>query len=125
MRGDLGAVQAVGTVVLQPPRLGSDSLDLHFQDIDLSMISGQGMSTRLQGHALVTILTDTLTAPEGTIQLTMDSSRIREFQLDSVRADLAIADSVIQLDTLEVKWGNEENGGRVSGSGTLGWVQAP
>jgi autotransporter translocation and assembly factor TamB len=123
VRGDLGAVQAVGTVMLRPPRLGSDSLDMHFQDIDLAMINGRGLSTRLQGHALVSIITDTLVAPAGTIQLTLDSSRVREFQLDSVRADLAIADSVIHLDTLEVKWGNLDNGGRVSGSGTLGWVK--
>ena len=123
VRGDLGAVQAVGSVTLQPPRLGSDSLDLHFQDVDLAMINGRGLSTRLQGHALVSIITDTLVAPAGTIRLTLDSSRIREFQLDSVRADLAIADSVIHLDTLEVKWGSLENGGRVSGSGTLGWVR--
>ncbi|MEP7325438.1 MAG: translocation/assembly module TamB domain-containing protein, partial [Gemmatimonadota bacterium] len=123
VRGDLGAAQAVGAVILQPPRLGADSLDLHFQDIDLAKINGRGLSTRLQGHGLVSILSDTLAAPVGTMQLTLDSSRIREFQLDSARADLAIADSVIHLDTLEVQWGNEENGGRVSGSGTLGWVR--
>ena len=123
VQGELGAVQAVGAVILRPPRLGSDSLDVHFQNIDLARISGKGISTRLQGHALVSIVADSLTAPEGTLTVTMDSSRIREFQVDSVRAVLAIADSVIQLDTVELKWGNPETGGRVAGSGTLGWVQ--
>ena len=48
------------------------------------------MATDLNGHALISMVVDTLRAPEGTMAVTLDSSQVREFHLDSLRANLAI-----------------------------------
>lgn len=121
VRGQLGAVKAVGTVTVEPPRLGADSLAVDFSQLNLAAISDSGMATDLNGHALISMVVDTLRAPEGTMAVTLDSSQVREFHLDSLRANLAIRDSVIHLDTLEVDWGGAADVGHASGSGTLGW----
>lgn len=124
VQGDLGTVDANGTVILQPPHLGADSLDVRFRDLDLSAVTGKGVTTRLRGQALIDLEMDTLVAPHGTMRVSLDSSRIREFRLDTLAAQLAVVDSVIQLDTLLVEWNrnSDEDAGRISGSGTLGWA---
>jgi translocation and assembly module TamB len=121
VQGDLGTIRALGYVTLLPPRLGADSLSLVFSNLNLAAIQDSALPTRLNGHALVSMTKDTLVAPEGTLSVTLDTSFVREFRLDSLRTQLAIRDSIIHLDTLEAGWGDEETGGRVSGRGTLGW----
>lgn len=122
VQGDLGSIQAVGNVTLLPPRLGADSLNVRFTNLNLAAIQDSAVETSLNGRAFISMVTDTLQAPEGSISVVLDTSSVREFQLDSLRAELAIRDSVLQLDTLEAAWGDEETGGRISGRGTLGWT---
>lgn len=123
VRGAIGAIRAKGAVILQPPRLGTDSLDISFDSLNVAAITGKNFSTHLKGRALVGMVTDSLVAPMGFLRVAMDSSRIREFQVDTAWASLAIADSVVHLDTLELEWGGdtEETGGTISAGGTLGW----
>ena len=122
VQGDLGVIQAIGNVTLLPPRLGADSLSVRFTRLNLAAIQDSAIPTSLNGHALISMMTDTLQAPEGFMSVALDTSTIREFLLDSLRTEFAIRDSVLQLDTLEAGWGTAEAGGRVSGRGTLGWV---
>ena len=122
VEGDIGTVQATGNVTLMPPRLGADSLSVRFTYLNLAAIQDSAIPTSLNGHALISMMTDTLRAPEGSISLVLDSSTVREFQLDSLRTVFAIRDSILELDTLEAAWGGEQTGGRVSGRGTLGWT---
>ncbi len=121
VQGQLGTVQAVGAVTLLPPRLGADSLDVRFTSLDLSAIQDSTVATRLNGRAFIAMVTDTLRAPEGSAWVSLDSSLIREFLLDTMHVAFAIRDSVLTVDTLAVAWGGDEAGGEVSGRGTLGW----
>ena len=123
VEGDIGTIQAVGNVTLQPPRLGADSLRVLFTNLNLANVSDSLMVTRLNGRALISMLTDTLQAPEGFMSIALDTSTIREFLLDSLRTEFAIRDSVLQVDTLEAGWGTADAGGRVAGRGTLGWTR--
>ncbi len=122
VHGQVGNIRAVGVVTLQPPHMGADSLDVQFSAINLAAISDSGMPTDLNGHAMVSMSVDTLRAPEGSLLITLDSSRVRQFLVDSLRTELAIRDSVIHLDTLEVDWGGSAEVGHAAGSGTLGWA---
>jgi hypothetical protein len=122
VQGDIGTIQAIGGVTLQPPRLGADSLSVKFTNLNLAMIQDSALPTNLNGRALISMMTDTLRAPEGSMSIALDTSTIREFLLDSLRAEFAIHDSILRLDTLEAGWGNAETGGRLSGQGTLGWT---
>jgi hypothetical protein len=121
VRGDIGTIQAIGNVTLLPPRLGADSLSVRFTNLNLAAIQDSSIPTNLNGRALISMMTDTLQAPEGFMSIALDTSTIREFLLDSLRAEFAIRDSILRLDTLEAGWGGE-SGGRISGRGTLGWT---
>ena len=123
LSGELGSVRLVGPVTLQPPRWGADSVTVDFRRLDVAALTGKGPATRLNGHLLAGGLVDTLRAPEGFVHVALDSSWIREFRLDSARALVAVRDSVLRLDTLEVSWDGGADSGRVAGSGTLGWVR--
>jgi hypothetical protein len=122
VQGDVGAIQAVGNVTLLPPRLGADSLNVRFTNLNLAMVQDSMLVTSLNGRALISMMTDTLQAPEGFMSVALDTSTISGFLLDSLRTEFAIHDSVLRLDTLQAVWGTEEAGGTISGQGTLGWT---
>ncbi|MDQ3224658.1 MAG: translocation/assembly module TamB, partial [Gemmatimonadota bacterium] len=86
--------------------------------LNLAALTGGDLPTSLEGEVLVTGSIDSATAPEGEVRLTLSSSRIREFTLDSVFAVAGLHDSLIRLDTAYAVW----KGARVGGSGTLGWA---
>lgn len=123
LTGALGSVRVRGPVTLEPPHWGADSVRVEFHQLDLAALRGHGPETSLNGQLLASGDLDTLRAPDGFLQVTLDSSWIREFLLDSARAVAAVRDSVLHLDTLEVSWDGGADSGRVAGSGTLGWVR--
>lgn len=117
--GGLGRVEAHGRVTLLAPQWGADSLQLKFQGLDWATLAGTGPSTSLQGALLASGTIDSATAPAGSVSLRLGASRIREVALDSAVAVVRAADSLLTLDTARVFW----QGGRLNGSGSLGWVQ--
>jgi hypothetical protein len=116
--GDVGALSAQGIVTMRPPRWGADGLTVRFRNLDLAALRGSGPATALNGEAVATGSIDTLRAPEGSLQLALQRSRIREWNLDTLFTTLAVRDSVIGVDTLYTEW----QGARAGGSGTLGWA---
>ncbi len=123
LTGELGSVRLAGPVTLEPPRWGADSVTVDFRRLDLGALTGRGLTTRLNGHLLADGVMDTLQAPEGSLEVALDSSWVREFRLDSALALVAVHDSMLRLDTLQVSWDGGADSGRVAGSGTLGWVR--
>jgi autotransporter translocation and assembly factor TamB len=116
--GDIGAIRAQGIVTMRPPQWGADGLMVRFRQLDLAALRGSGPATALNGEAVATGSMDTLRAPEGSLQLALQRSRIREWNLDTLFTNLAVRDSVIGVDTLYTEW----QGARAGGSGTLGWA---
>ncbi len=117
--GAIGAIAAQGTVTLLPPRFGADSLAVRFKGVDLAAVRDTGPATSLTGTLLVSGTMDTLRAPEGTVQLSLAPSSVRDFALDTLYARAAVQDSVIHVDSAYAGW----KGARAGGSGTLGWAR--
>ena len=116
--GAIGQIRAVGTATVLPPRWGADSLRLIFSRVNLAAMARRGPPTNLAGTMDLTGTADSAVAPEGRLALTLGKGRIREFALDSASALLSAADSVIVVDTVRAAFA----GGRVAGSGTIGWA---
>jgi translocation and assembly module TamB len=117
LTGDLGDVQAEGFVTVLPPRWGAEGLRLRFARLDLATLTGRSPSTSLAGELRATGVIDTLRAPEGSLELALTRSRVREWTLDSLFGRGGVHDSVIHVDTAYAEW----KGARASGGGTLGW----
>jgi translocation and assembly module TamB len=117
LAGQVGTLDARGTVTVRPPRWGAEDLLLRFSSLNLQALTGRKLPTSLNGELSLSGRADTVDAPEGELQLTLSSSRIREFTLDSIHAVAGLHDSLIRLDTAYAVW----KGARVGGSGTLGW----
>ena len=118
LQGELGRVQAAGVVSATPPRWAADSLWLGFEELDLALARGLGPSTRLNGSAVLRGSLDSAAAPEGAVRLDLRSGSVRELSFDSLRAGLAVRDSVLQVDSATLRW----PGGSAEATGTLGWA---
>jgi translocation and assembly module TamB len=118
LAGQVGTIEARGTMTVQPPRWGAEDLLLRFSGLNLQALTGRKIPTSLNGELAITGRSDTVDAPDGELQLSLSSSRIREFTLDSVHTIAGVHDSLIRLDTAYAVW----KGARVGGSGTLGWT---
>ncbi|MFL5402890.1 MAG: translocation/assembly module TamB domain-containing protein [Gemmatimonadales bacterium] len=118
LAGQIGTVDAHGSITVQPPRWGAENLLLRFSSLNLQALTGRKVPTSMNGELLVSGKMDTVNAPEGDLRLTMSSSRIREWTLDSIHTVVGVHDSLIRLDTAYAVW----KGARVGGSGTLGWT---
>ena len=117
LAGQLGILDARGSVAVQPPSWGARDLLLRFSGLNLQALTGHNLPTSLNGELSLSGRADTVDAPEGELSLALSRSRIREWTLDSVHTVAGLHDSVIRLDTAYAVW----KGARVGGSGTLGW----
>src|SRR5690606_12291431 len=115
--GEIGEITASGEVTMLPPRWGADNLFVSFARLDLAALRGGGPVTSLFGDMAVSGVVDTLQAPEGSLQLSLRESRVREWTIDTVFARASAADSILTVDTVYTEW----KGARAGGSGTLGW----
>jgi autotransporter translocation and assembly factor TamB len=118
LAGQIGTLDAKGSVTVQPPRWGAEDLLLRFSGLNLEVLTGRKMPSSLNGELSVSGKADTADAPDGELHLALSRSRIREFTLDSVNTTVGVHDSMIRLDTAYAVW----KGARVGGSGTLGWT---
>jgi len=115
--GEIGSVNAKGTMTVLPPRWGADSLALDFRDLDLAALRATGPTTRLNGTLEVSGVTDTARAPEGRVALALGPGRVRDLPLDTLVARVSVHDSLITVDTLDGRLAKVTARGR----GTLGW----
>jgi hypothetical protein len=118
LQGALGRVRADGLVSMLPPRWSADSLLLDFNDLDLAQLRGSGPATLLSGRMRLAGVIDSAVAPDGTVVLDLTHGWIREVEVDSVYARIAVRDSMIQVDTAAVHLPRVEG----HAQGTLGWV---
>lgn len=117
--GDIGTITANGGATILPPRWGADSLHLEFLSLNLAALTGRGPFTTLDGSLLADGVIDSAVAPEGSLSLHVQQGTVRTVEFGDVRAELAVRDGVIQLDSLSGFAG----GIRLSGKGTLGWAR--
>lgn len=118
VRGELGEVRVIGPAIVRPPYWGGDSLQIDFRRLDLRALRGSGPSSDLTGRLLVDGSIDTLRAPEGVVTGAVGPGRIDRFHLDTAVGSLAVRDSLLQVDSLDVLW----RGGGFRARGTLGWA---
>ena len=118
LTGEIGTIRAVGGMTMMPPRWGADALSVQFSGLDLQALQGKGVRTSLTGSALASGTIDSMTAPEGSLELVLRRSAVREWTIDTLFARAAAADSIITVDTLYTEW----EGARAGGAGTLGWA---
>jgi translocation and assembly module TamB len=118
VQGEIGRIQSEGTIAALPPRWSAENLRVRFTDFDLASWNGSGRPTLLTGDLWVNGTVDSAVAPEGTLALRLGPSWLGEFPLDSGMVTLAMADSILTLDSAAVRW----QGGSASGTGTLGWT---
>jgi hypothetical protein len=118
VHGEIGELELRGPAFASPPLWGGDSLRIDFRHVDLHALTGTGPSTDLSGGLLVAGSMDTLRAPEGMVTGALGPGRYGAFHLDTAVARLAVRDSLLLVDTLEVQW----RGGRLESHGSLGWV---
>ncbi len=119
LTGEIGDVTARGTVTMLPPRWGADNLSVTFARLDLNALRGTGPATSLFGELVASGTANEGAAPEGTLELALATSRLREWTIDTLYTRAAVADSIITVDTLYTEW----KGARAGGSGTLGWAR--
>ncbi|MEO7985196.1 MAG: translocation/assembly module TamB domain-containing protein [Gemmatimonadales bacterium] len=117
LTGELGDIEARGTVVLLPPHWAAEDLLMRFSRLDLSELGGRPLPTRLEGQLRVTGSVDTARAPEADLELALGRGRVREWEFDSLYARGAIHDSVIGVDTAYANW----KGAKAMGGGSLGY----
>ena len=118
VRGEIGELHLRGPTFASPPLWGGDSLRIDFRRVNLHALTGTGPSTELSGSMLVDGSIDTLRAPEGLVEGTMGPGRYGAFHLDTAVARLAVRDSLLVVDTLQVRW----RGGALESHGSLGWA---
>jgi translocation and assembly module TamB len=116
--GDLGTLRAVGRVTAMAPRFGSDSLALDFTRLDLDALLGRGGSTALNGRMLVTGTIDSLTPPEGRVQVTLDRSRVGGLTFDEAMLRMVAVDGMLRVDSAEARWPE----GMMTARGMIGWA---
>ncbi len=119
LSGEIGTIEAHGGMTLVPPRLGADALRVRFSALNLAALQGSGPRTRLNGVLTATGTAESPHPPEGTLELALDRSSVREWTIDTLYTHLGVTGGVIRLDTLYTEW----KGARAGGSGTLGWVR--
>jgi len=118
VRGEIGELHLTGPTFASPPLWGGDSLRIDFRRVDLHALTGAGPSTDLSGRLLVAGSIDTLRAPEGSVSGVLGPGRYGDFRLDTAVARLAVQDSLLIVDTLEVRW----HGGSLESHGSIGWA---
>ena len=116
--GEIGTLRVQGPAIVLPPHWGGDSLRIDFRHLDLRALRGTGPSSDLTGGVLVLGSIDTLRAPEGALVGALGPGRLAAFRLDTAVARLAVRDSVLVVDSLDVEW----HGGALEARGTLGWA---
>lgn len=78
LTGEIGTIRATGGMTMMPPRWGADALAVAFTGLDLQALQGKGVRTSLNGTALATGTIDSINAPEGSLELILRQSRVRE-----------------------------------------------
>lgn len=118
VQGEIGRIQSEGTIAALPPRWTAENLRVHFTDFDLASWNGSGLPTLLTGDLLAHGTVDSAVAPEGALALRLGPSWLGQFPLDSGMVTLAVADSLVTVDSAAMLW----QGGSAGGTGTLGWT---
>ncbi|MBM4186992.1 MAG: hypothetical protein FJ206_06735 [Gemmatimonadetes bacterium] len=119
LTGAIGQYRFGGVTTLQPPKWAADSLLIDFENADLAALGGRGPVSRLAGRLRLRGSLDTLRAPETDLRLELRRGTIRELTIDSAWTTLAIADSMIRVDTAALQW----EGGGSGAAGALGWAE--
>lgn len=115
LHGQLGHLVGRGSFFSTADALGGDSLDLHFDSLDLASLGVPRAHSQLIGTLTGAIRRDTAGLATGSVAIRVGAGWIREVPLDSAGLVLAADASMIRVDTGFVRW----PGGRLDGRGTL------
>jgi autotransporter translocation and assembly factor TamB len=113
--GPRGSLDGHGTFVVVAPHLAARDLDFHFDSLVVAPIEERLPGTSLTGRLRGSYDADTLRAPIAVLDVQLAASRLGGARLDTAAARGTIADSVVHVDTLSVRW----LGALLSGRGEL------
>lgn len=116
--GEIGVIQARGTVGLMMPRLTADSLVVDFRRLDSDALLGQGGSTALNGTVTMTGVIDSATNPVGSLLLALGQSRVGGITFSEVTGKIHSDGMLLTVDTVTAHWPD----GRIVADGTVGWM---
>jgi hypothetical protein len=102
LAGPAGVMSLDGAVILHAGRLGTHPLRIEASQLDLHALRGDLPVSTLRGEAVVSGVTTERGAPVWSVELAVARSRIEDVPLDSVRATLGIADTLLLVDTLSL-----------------------
>ncbi len=100
LTGPAGEITGEGAVLLLGPRRGVHWLDARFARLDLHRLDAALPRTELAGRLRGSALLDTLAAPRARGLLELARSVVEGTAIDSLRARVALADSLLAVDTL-------------------------
>jgi translocation and assembly module TamB len=116
LEGPAGAVFAEGTVIVLPERKGAHALDMRVARLNLEHLADGLPRTDLFGRIIGRGMSDSPEGPRANAHAEFRISSVEGVVLDSVLLDMAIEDSTLRLDTLDLR-GRSVN---ASGAGEIG-----
>ncbi len=116
LEGAAGAVSAEGAVIVLPERKGAHGLDLGVARLNLEQLADGLPRTDLFGRIEGSGMSDARAGPRASANAKFRISSVEGVVLDSVVLDLAIEDSTLKLDTLDVRGRSVH----ASGAGEIG-----
>ena len=116
LSGPGGRFKGSTVLVMVSPHYAARGLDFRFDSLDVRRFVVERVPTSLNGRVTGHLDTDTLRPPVGAFALTIDPSTVGGSPLDSVRASVALADSLVRVDSA-LAWAPKV---RVSARGGLG-----
>jgi hypothetical protein len=116
--GEVGRFHATGRITVDAPRFGAQSLVVDMDRLDAGALLGTDLSTALSGRVTVEGNINTGAAPQGTLDLALDRSRIGGATVDAVTGVVHADHGLLTVDTGTVIW----SAGRVDARGTVGWA---
>ncbi|HTK55985.1 MAG TPA: translocation/assembly module TamB domain-containing protein, partial [Gemmatimonadales bacterium] len=115
LHGQLGHIVGRGIVLSNAEMIGGDSLDFHFDSLDLAALGVPKTPSQLIGTLTGSMRRDTSGLATGQVAVTLGTGWVREVPLDSAALVLRADARTIRIDTGYVRW----PGGRVDGSGSV------
>lgn len=118
LAGDIGTVEAQGTMGVFEGGYTFDSMRLDVHRLDAEAVLGRGQATALNGRLAMHGTIDSAAPPVGHLTLDLGQSRIGGFTVDGVRGTIRSDGVLARFDSVVAGWAT----GRIVADGALGWV---
>lgn len=100
--GPPGFIRAEGTVVMLPHMLALLNLRSAMNDLDLSALHDELLPTEIYGHVAGNVIRGTASPLAVNLELRLDTSFVASSEIDSLRAEVNMADSLLATPQLNL-----------------------